>query len=124
MSETKLSKIAISTAADEALSKSLEQINRDFEGGRVTKTELASWYLLNAAESLDAQTTERIQNAHFNQIAYLEALAKKMRSSGRANLDPAELDVLRAALGSGMMKKRNKKTSDGKEQATGAPQER
>ena len=123
MSETKLSKIAVSTAADEALSKSLEQINQDFEGGRVTKTELASWYLLNAAESLDAQTTERIQNAHFNQVAYLEALAKKMRSSGRANLSPAELEVLQSALGSGSMKKRGRKPSEGKGQAVGAPQE-
>ena len=86
MSENNLAKIAISSSADEALVKSLERVNQNFEGGRVTKTDLASWLIQRASDSLTDAVIEEIHQAHFNQVVYLEALVKKLKASGGENL--------------------------------------
>lgn len=115
MSETNLAKIAITTSSDEALSRALEQVNQDFDGGRVTKTDFASWLLLRAANALDASAIEEVRKAHFNQIAYLETLVKKLKSSNRDNLGPEELATLQSMLGQVTTKKRNRIQKEKKE---------
>jgi hypothetical protein len=108
MSETTLAKIAVSSNADEALSKFLERVNQNFEGGRVTKTDLASWCILHVSESLTDSVIEEIHQAHFNQVVYLETLVRKMKASGRENLGPEELSALQALLGQQTTKKRGR----------------
>ena len=108
MSETTLAKIAVSSAADEALSKSLDRVNQNFEGGRVTKTDLASWYILHVAESLNDSVIEEIHQAHFNQVVYLETLVRKMKAAGRESFGPDELSALQVILGQQTTKKRGR----------------
>ena len=108
MSEVIFSKTGISPSADEALSKSVERVNRGFEGGRVTKSDLASWFILHAAGTLDESGVGEIHKAHFNQVTYLEVLVKKLKASGRENLGPDELATLQAMLGQQTTKKRAK----------------
>ena len=109
MSETaSLSKIAITSSAEEALSTALDRTNKDFEGGRVTKTDLASWLITRSAAALDAPSIDEIQRAHFNQVMYLEALIKKLKSSGRENLGADEMATLQAMLGQQTTKKRTR----------------
>ena len=108
MNENNLAKIAVSSVADEALSKSLERINQSFDGGRVTKTELTSWYLLRSANTLDDAMIDEIHKAHFDQVVYLENLVKKMKASGRDSLGPEELSTLQAMLGQQTQKKRHR----------------
>lgn len=110
MSETNLAKIAIAANADEALSRALEQVNKDFDGGRITKTDFASWLLLRAANSLDTSAIEEVRKAHFNQIAYLETLVKKLKSSNRDNLGPDELATLQSMLVQQSTKRRPRTT--------------
>jgi hypothetical protein len=98
MSETPLAKIAITQAADSALSQALEEVNEGFEGGRITKTELASWLISRAAGAIDHGAREEIRHAHFNQVAYLESLVRKLKSTGRGSLDPSEVATLQAVL--------------------------
>lgn len=113
MSEKTLAKIAISSSADAALSKILEQVNANFEGGRVTKVDLASWLITRSTESLDDSTIDEIQKAHFNQVAYLDALVKKMRASGRDSLGADDIVTLQAMLGHPSSKKRERVTKPG-----------
>jgi hypothetical protein len=108
MSEIILAKIAISKPADEALNQSIDKINEGFDGGRVTKTDLASWFILQFGNALDSTRIEEIRRAHFNQVVYLESLVKKLKSSGRENLGPEELSALQAMLGQETMKKRSR----------------
>ena len=108
MSENNLAKIAISSSADEALVKSLERVNQNFEGGRVTKTDLASWLIQRASDSLTDAVIEEIHQAHFNQVVYLEALVKKLKASGRENLGVEELSALQAILGQQSTKRRSR----------------
>ena len=108
MSENTLAKIAISTSADDALSNALERVNQNFEGGRVTKTDLASWCVLHISESLTDSIIEEIHQAHFNQVVYLETLVRKMKAAGRESFGPEELSALQVILGQQTTKKRSR----------------
>lgn len=94
-----LSKINISSSADEALTQSVERVNQGFEGGRVTKGDMASWLIVHGAGELSEDTLEEIRKAHFNQVTYLEGLLKKLKSTGRGNLGPEELSTLQIMVG-------------------------
>ncbi len=106
MSEQNLSKIAVTTLADQALTSAQERVNTGFEGGRVTKTDLASWLIIQATSSLDETTVEEIRRTHFNQLAYLETLVKKLKVAGRDNLETIELATLQAMMGQQTAKRR------------------
>jgi hypothetical protein len=108
MSENPLAKIAITSTADSTLGNALNQINQNFEGGRVTKADLASWLIQRASSTLSENTIEEIQRTHFNQVTYLENLLKKMKSSDRDSLSPAEMDTVQQMLGMPHVKRRPK----------------
>lgn len=114
MSETNLAKIAITAASDSELTRALDRVNQAFEGGRITKTDFASWLILQAISTLDDAGIEEVRKAHFNQVVYLESLVRKLKSAGRDNLGPEELAALHSMLGQQSTKKRSKaqKTKD------------
>jgi hypothetical protein len=100
MEKKELAKIAITPTADTGLVRALERINKDSTGGRVTKIELASWFILNGVNTLNDSAIEEIRLAHFSQVAYLESLIKSVKKTGREDLSPEELEKFQ-----GMMKK-------------------
>ncbi len=108
MSETSLAKIAITTTSDNEITSALDRVNRDFEGGRVTKTDFTSWLILRAIHALDEAGIEEVRKAHFNQVVYLENLVKNLKSSGRDDLSPEELGSIQAMLGRKTSKKRGR----------------
>jgi hypothetical protein len=118
--ENQLAKIAISSVSDEALSKSLDRVNQNFEGGRVSKADLASWFVIHGARGLDDSGIEEIRQAHFNQVTYLETLVKKLKTSGRDSLAAQEVATLQAMLSQQSTKKRSKSFT---KQAETAPDE-
>jgi len=108
MSESNLAKIAITSSSDTELSHALDRVNQNFEGGRVTKTDFASWLILRAISTMDESVIEEVRKAHFNQVVYLETMVKKLKTSGRDNLGPEELSALQAMLGQQTTKKRSR----------------
>jgi hypothetical protein len=102
--ENTLAKIAITTDSDAALVQALEKVNKNNSGGRVTKTDLASWFILKFATDLTDQSIDQIRTAHFNQVAYLDSLVRGLKQSGRDSLSMDEIVNLQA-----MMKQQNTK---------------
>jgi hypothetical protein len=96
--ETVLSKIAITESADQALAEALKKVNQDFNGGRITKTDLASWFVSQGLAGLNAERIEEVRQAHFNQVIYLDAIVKKLKSNGQDCLGPDEIAALSALL--------------------------
>jgi len=86
MKKQELAKIAISAEADTALVQALEKINQGNAGGRVTKAELASWFILQSVNNLTDNAVEEVRMAHFSQVAYLEGLLKSVKRLGRDDL--------------------------------------
>ncbi len=87
---TKLAKIAITTEADQALEAMLSKVNDGFRGGKVGKQELASWAIMQLAGPGIDGCMEAIRAAHFDDVAYLDAVVKELRSTRRAG---GSLDV-------------------------------
>jgi len=96
--ETVLAKIAITESADKSLAEALKIVNQDFSGGRITKTDLASWFMSQGLASLNAERIEEVRQAHFNQVIYLDAIVKKLKSSGQDCLGPDEIAALSTLL--------------------------
>jgi hypothetical protein len=109
--ENTLAKIAITSASDEALMKSLDRVNDGFEGGRVNKSDLASWLILRGINSLDSVGVEEVRKTHFSPVKYLEILLRKLKTSGREKMEPAEIERLQLLLGQGVARRQPKKPS-------------
>ena len=115
MEKQDLAKIAITTDADTALVQALEKVNKDHTGGRVTKTELSSWFILQSANNLTDNSVEEIRMAHFSQVAYLEALVKTIKRSGRDMLNKEEFSKLQAIAKQQSTKPKNRAEQQTKE---------
>ena len=98
MSETTLAKIAISKAVNEKVDQAVVRVNRDFDGGRVSKTDFMSWILENGIDHLNDVMIAEIRKANFNQTVYLESLVKKLRSAKREKMSVEEIATLQKVL--------------------------
>lgn len=90
-----LPKILISEQADQCLEQMLREVNQDFSSGRVKKMQLASWILMTFYERSFAKQIEKIRAAHFDRIAHLKALVKKLEATEGTD---AELELNRLLL--------------------------
>lgn len=98
MKEMNLAKVAITKRADESVSGALQRINEGFEGGRVSKTDFMSWAILRFVSDLDEGGIVEIHREHFNQVAYLDGLVKRLKKTDRESLTEEERSNLRALL--------------------------
>ena len=89
------SKILITQEADQLLEQMIKAVNQDFSSGRVKKTQLASWILTTFHERSFTKEINRIRAAHFDRIAHLKALLKKLEA---ADGTEAELELNRLLL--------------------------
>jgi hypothetical protein len=101
MEETSLAKVGIQRVADERIDQALSRVNEGFEGGRVSKTDFLSWLIVDAVERLDDATIDEIRKAHFNQVAYLDGLVKRLKVAQRNNLTDDERALLKVLFESG-----------------------
>jgi hypothetical protein len=114
--ENQLAKIAISISSEEALTKAFDIVNLDFDGGRVSKADLASWLISQGARGMDQTVIQEIRQAHFNQVKYLENLVKKMKASGRDSLRSEEIADLQSLVSQQATKKRNRTSKPSEDQ--------
>jgi len=76
----------------------VEPANKDFNGGRINKTDLASWLIIRGAQRLNASEIEELRRKHFNQVKYLESLVKKLKATGRDSMEASELEVIQSLV--------------------------
>jgi hypothetical protein len=114
MKKAQLAKIAVSTEADKFLDQTLEKVNHENSGGRVTKADLASWLVLAMQAEMNTQTIEKIRKAYFNQAVYLENLLRTLKKNGRDSLNAEELARLHQSKNLGTKKKTTAQTQDEK----------
>lgn len=89
------SKILITQEADQLLEQMIKSVNQDFSSGRVKKAQLASWILTTFYERSFAKEINRIRAAHFDRIAHLKALVKRLEAADGTD---AELELNRLLL--------------------------
>ena len=78
-------RIAVTLEAEKALIELMEKVNRDFDGGKVSRSELASWMLIRANKDLDESILQDVRADHFDEVAALEALYRKAKETGKVS---------------------------------------
>ncbi len=74
-------KIHLSTQADQALDEMLTLSNKDFTSGRVRKTQLLSWIILDFYANHFNANLKKIRADHFDQIAHLRSVIREMEAA-------------------------------------------
>lgn len=85
------SRVLISQESNHLLDELTTRINDGFEAGRVTRPQILSWILRRFAETAGEEEIQELRAAHFDRIAYLEALLKRAKETG---ILPPELNAL------------------------------
>jgi hypothetical protein len=84
-------RILITPEASQSLDEAVARVTKDFEGGRIGRTQIASWLLQQGALRLSDQDVEKIRATFFDRVAYIEALLRRAKETGTC---PPELDAL------------------------------
>lgn len=115
MEKNEIAKVTISYAADNALNRMLAEVNKDFSGGRVTKHQLLSWFVLSQDGAPFQKAIEKIQREHFDHVAHLEHLLKRIKKARKQGVPDEEAERLLRNLNEVPTKQRNqtaKETND------------
>lgn len=76
------SRILISQESNRHLDDLAARVNDGFDAGRVTRPQILSWVLRRFAETAGEDEIQELRAAHFDRIAYFEALLKRAKETG------------------------------------------
>lgn len=76
-------KIHLSTEADQVLEEMVRLTNENFLSGRVKKTQLLSWIVLDFHKAQFQKRLEKIRADHFDKIAHLRSVIKNLEEAKR-----------------------------------------
>ena len=82
----------------EALVRMTEKVNQGFVGGCVAKHELASWILTKFEAGLE-RNLPAIRRAHFDDVAYMQAILQQKKNAERDGKPCPQFDQLAALIG-------------------------
>jgi hypothetical protein len=71
-------------------------VNDGFAGGRVSKTDLTTWIILDFEKYRIEDNLEKIRKDHFDQVAYLESVLKEMKLARKSGIATPHLRSLLA----------------------------
>jgi hypothetical protein len=80
-------RVTVTKSADEALEKIIRQVNENFEAGKVNRSQVVTWILLNFSKNLSDSVIQEIRGDHFDELALLESLFKKAKKTGKIPSD-------------------------------------
>ena len=90
-------KVALTDAADQHLEEMLRIVNDGFNSGRVKKAQLAAWIISQFFADTFTKQIEKIRADHFDELAHLKAIVKKMEEAKKTD-SSIELDKLLSPL--------------------------
>jgi hypothetical protein len=76
------SRVIISQESNRVLDGLALRVNTGFDAGKVTRPQILSWVLKRFAETAEDDEIQELRAAHFDKIAYLEALVKRAKETG------------------------------------------
>jgi hypothetical protein len=87
-------KIAITREAEDVLSAAYTKLNDGFQGGKISKLEVASFALIDNLEKLTEAKIEKIRKQYFNEICYFESIIEENRRNGTNKFTPEQLATI------------------------------
>ena len=84
-------RITVTKDAEKALIDLVDKVNRGFDGGKINRTEMASWALTRLIRNMDEAMLQEIRAEYFDEIAALEVLWRKAKERGRVSSEVKQL---------------------------------
>lgn len=84
-------RITVTKDAEKALIDLVDKVNRGFDGGKINRTEMASWALIRLNGTMDEPLLQEVRAEHFDELAALEALWRKAKERGRVSNEVKQL---------------------------------
>jgi hypothetical protein len=75
-------RVVISKEANTALESMVSRANDGFEGGEVTKSDLANFIFINFVKSFSDSDIKTLRNLHFDEMKVLKSLLRKAGDDG------------------------------------------
>lgn len=75
--------IKISEDANQSVETMLKIVNEGYLGGKISRTDLISWILIEFQKAHISQSIESIRKQSFDQVRYLESVVKLLKESRR-----------------------------------------
>jgi len=101
-------RITVSKAAEEAITAIMERVNDGFDGGKVNRTQIASWIVMHFNETYGDSEIKDIRSENFDEVAMLESILRRAKKTGKVPSDIKGL--LQKHLGLEDTPKKKKKT--------------
>lgn len=92
MEKTKIAKVTMSLKAEGLLNQMVTKSNDGFTGGKVTKHDLLSWVVTYFAENYFERNRERIQADHFDRLAHLDNLVRRIKKARHEGIEDHEAE--------------------------------
>ena len=82
--------MAVTESANQDLTAMLEEVNKNFTQGKVTKTKLLSWIISDFYKSYFQKSISKIQKESVDSVSQLKSLLEKVRKAKRQG---QEIDI-------------------------------
>lgn len=102
------SRVLISQESNRHLDDLAARVNDGFDAGKITRPQILSWVLRRFAEAAGEDEIQELRAAHFDRIAYLEALLKRAKETGV--LPPELAAAAQPPCGSAQSQKKSKRS--------------
>lgn len=80
-------RIAVTRDAEKALNELMEKVNYEFDGGKVNRSEMASWALIRLCKGLNDEMLQDIRSEHFDEVTALESLYRRAKETGKVSVE-------------------------------------
>jgi len=104
-----LYRVTVNREGERALAAIVERVNDGFIGGRVNRTQVASWVLIKFSENTSENEINQIRAEHFDEIAVLECILRQAKESGQVPPEFKSLLQKRVSIGDNQKKRITKK---------------
>lgn len=91
----------ISAEANEALVRMVTAVNKDFREGKINRSELLSWIVLNISSQKFEKQISQIRKDHFDPLLALQALAADASRAKKSGEKFTKLDQVKSLFGEG-----------------------
>ncbi len=78
--ENNIVRIFVSKESEASLNDITAEVNQGFDAGRVTRSDIANFILLQFKENLNDTDIQRIRTKYFSVVAQMEAILKKIKN--------------------------------------------
>lgn len=98
ISQDGLYKIGVTREAEKVLAEVVNQVNDGYQGGRASRTGVASWIITQFGKAVDTHVIKAMRLEFLNELSLLEMVLRKSKETGQLAPELKKLLMQQAGL--------------------------